>query len=365
MADRRTDRPSANRIDVNEADNLDLDLDQRASVIEDMELDERVADWQEQNRVNSSTIRGTLYKHEALDEKSTKHQIDSYEGIIPLRHAIGLEYGAGRYMLILSTGGPHKERKGTSYRFILHKSYDEKSRKFQEEKAKREREAMSLTMSPVPVPSLPAVSQAESFKDALTLVQGMFGQFMTMIQPIMTRAMSPAPVQSGIKGEIDTYSGLRDILRTMTKNDIAFFNQMKGSFMNPQTDTAEFTDVDDDGNPVQAPEDNKLLGLFERLVKIAEPFIPLLSQNSIAAKTAAAGIRAYPEVKQVIQQAQQNPAFVRKVIDYVKQKEGETGARNVLTNLGLNANQYIPPRLPAPAHPAQKKIIVKKVTKKK
>jgi hypothetical protein len=371
MADRRTDRSAADRIDVT-AD--DLNLDERETVIEDAELDERIADWQEQHKAGALGVKGTLYKHESLDEKSPKIQIDYYEGIIPLRHNMGLEYGAGRYMLILSNGGGRKDRKTTSYRFILHKSYDEKSRKFHEEKARREREASLATMSPVPAPSLPAINQAESFKDALTLVQGMFAQFMTMIQPVMSRAMQPPRSEGdGFKAEVGMFGEFRNLLRQMTKNDIQFMNQMKGSIMNPQTDAAEFSDIDEEGNPKLPPEENKFLGLFERLVKIAEPFIPLLAQNSIAAKTAAAGIRAYPEVKQVIQQVQQNPAFTRKVVEYVKAKEGETGARNVLHNLGLDPNKFMTPALPAPKPvaikrtpaPARKKIVIRKAAKRK
>jgi hypothetical protein len=363
-ADRRPSRTNVSDDDVSES--LLPDVDE--TLIEDSELDERIEDWKEQHRAGTLGVKGTLYKHESVDPKSPKEQVDFYSGTIPLRHDIGLEYGGGRYMLILSTGGGKNERKTTSFRFILHKSYDEKSRKYHEEKTKREREALSQSMSPVPAPSLPAISQADSLKESLALVQGMFAQFMTMIQPVMTRAMQPPRSETeGIKGEITMFGELRTLLRSMTKNDIAFFNQMKGSFMNPTTDTAEFSELDEDGNPVKTPEDNKFLGVFERIVKIAEPFIPLLAQNSIAAKTAAAGIRAYPEVKQVIQQVQQNPAFVSKVVEYVKAKEGINGARNVLINLGLNADKFIPRQIPAPpqagkkvALPAKRKLIVRK-----
>lgn len=334
---------------------IDKDLNPDAEFIEnnetspaDLEVEERLADWLEINRIENSTPVATLYKLIG-DTGEQREQADYFRGVIPSRHEIGLEYGPGRYILIIRNTTGQKGAKSTSIRFRLHESYTEKSLKFKRERAEKERLALG---QPNAVQSaLPATTGKESLIEAFTLVRSMQADTLAMFKPILERILTPATSPLAIpapKSPFEDYALSRQIMKDSLKESMAMINQMQKVMIESHNSGNNGFDEEED---TQRPEDPKQ-SMFDKIIALAEPFINILAQNNMAAKMAAAGIKAAPQFKEVIKDA----GLARRIITYVEQKEGPQRAGIALKNLGIAREDYITPttsggptaHLPAP-----------------
>lgn len=305
----------------------------------DLEVEERLADWLDTNRVENSQPAAILYKFTGTGE--TKEQVDYFRGVIPSRNDIGLEYGAGRYMLILKNTTGRLGYKSTTIRFNLHESYNEKSLKFKRERAEKERfgvggSSVSGTVSP------PSTGK-ESLVEAITLVRSMQAETLNLFRPILERLLVPPPAPATLPAPVpksatlfEEYALTKQILKDSLKENVQMFSMMQKNML----ENRQAVDPDDNDDPL--PDEKQ--GLFEKIIALAEPFIKILSENSMAAKMAAAGIKAAPAFKEVIQDA----GLARRIISYVEQKEGPERAAMALKNLGINRGDYMQPVSPSP-----------------
>ena len=316
--------------------------------IEDIEVEARLSEWLDLNKVENSTPFATLYKFKG-PVGDAKEQVDYFRGVFPSRHEIGLDYGSGRYMMIVQNATT-REKKGTSVRFTLHESYDEKSRQYKREKAEKERLSAPL----VPAPSLPApvpVDNKASLMEALSLVRSMQNDTLLMFRPFLEKAIAPAASREPVN-PFQEYALTRQILKDNMKENITMFSTMQKALI--ESKTAPDLDGDDESG-----EEQKEKGLFEKIIELAGPFINILAENNTAAKLAAAGIKAAPQFKEVIHDV----GLARRVIQYVEQKEGPERANIALRNLGISRGDYFKDVTPgepgkqAPGTPTRAKVV--------
>lgn len=342
---------------------INRDLDPDASFQEndaegssvDLEVEERLADWLETNRVENGSPVATLYKFSG-DSGETREQVDYFRGVFPSRHEIGLEYGPGRYILIIRNTTTSKGAKSTSVRFRLHESYAEKSLKFKRERAEKERLALGQsngTPSALPPPQ----TGKESLIEAFTLVRSMQADTLAMFKPILERILTPAAPPVALpapKSPFEDYALSRQIMKDSLKESMSMMTMVQKAMIDARSGSADPDDLDDEE---KLPDEKQ--SLFEKIIALAEPFINILAQNNIAAKMAAAGIKAAPQFKEVIKDA----GLARRIISYVEQKEGPERASVALKNLGIAREDYIrpaadarapAPRLPAPTGPGKR-----------
>ena len=336
-----SDRPTDSLFPGEDFQEGDKGVEDKATA--DSDLEARIDDWATQNNAENISPCATLYRFHDLLRGDEKSQVNYYKGNIPTRHEIGEMYGGGRYMLVLTRPpGVKQPRKSTSYRFTLHSSYD----RLRAERAEKEAAAMTGNRPAVIIQDNgPRQSSTETFKETFALMQGMMSNIFTMLSPLLNRAMEPrqiaGPSGNTAQDQIGVYAALKDILKTQTKADIDFFTEMKKGFMNmnpTETDTAD---------PEEIPAEEKK-SLLERILAIAEPFIPMLAQNTAQAKIAAAGIRAMPQVKAAVKQITASPDLLQKIVSYVEKKEGREGAIIALRNMGIEAG-VSSPVLPPPS----------------
>lgn len=298
----------------------------------DLEVEERLADWLEVNRVENGSPVATLYKFTG-ETGEAREQVDYYRGIFPSRHEVGLEYGPGRFILIIRNTTAQKGAKSTSCRFRLHESYLEKSLKFKRDKADRERPVLGPPNA-LP-PALPAPQNGkESLLEAFTIVRSMQADTLAMFKPILERILSPAavPALPAPKSPFEDYALSRQIMKDSLKESMNMMAMMQKAMV----DARSGTDPDPDDEE-KLPDEKQ--SMFERIIALAEPFINILAQNNLAAKMAAAGIKAAPQFREVIKDAN----LARRIITYVEQKEGPERASVALKNLGLAREDYLRP----------------------
>ena len=277
--------------------------------------------------------------------------------ILPSRHDIGIMYGSGKYYMIVYRPAKGKQpAKRTSYRFELAETYDT---------MKAENEAKKAAI-PVYTPSIahPQPNQGESLKEALTLMQGLvmqvFGMFQPLINAALVRPEPPAlpPPVSNPMGDMGFMKTFNEVMKNQVKENVRFYNDITRSAV-AMGQTGPDTDIDTPAPVEKEPED-----FLSRIMKIIEPFISILAENSIKAKAAAAGFRAIPEVKKVIQEISKSPDNVNKIVSYVVEKEGPEGAVNALKNMGIDPDKYKISMVQVPVPPQPQTKPAKKPVKK-
>lgn len=329
----------------------------------DIEVEERLAEWLETNRVENSLPCATLYKFSGATGEQ-KEQMDYFRGVIPSRHEIGLLYGAGRYMLCIRNTTGQKGAKSSSIRFTLHESYNERAANFKREKADKER--LALGQSTNQISALPpAQTGKESLLEAVTLVRAMQSDTLAMFKPILERLLVPAVPAAPQKQTtpFEEYALTRQILKDNLKENISMYSTMQKTLIENQAGNSRDRDDDQDDDQETAPDEKQ--SMFDKIIALAEPFINILAQNNMAAKMAAAGIKAAPQFKEVIKDV----GLAKRIISYVEEKEGAERAAIALKNLGINRDDYrgsaaaqtpAAPRLPVAA--PRKALPAKKAT---
>lgn len=329
----------------------------------DSELESRIEDWITQDNIENVQPCATLYKFIDPFKGEDKRQVNYFKGEIPSRHEIGLLYGGGRYFLVLTRpAGSKQPRKSTSYRFSLHDSYNAL-------KAAKEQKDLETARQNVPAVSIGPYQgytppdNTAIFRETFSLMQGMMSTILQTLSPLLSRVQEPPklspPSGNMAQEQIGVYGALKDLLKTQTRGDIEFFNEMKRGFMTTDTATAKENDLDD----VQPEEKQSIL---ERLLTLAEPFIPLLAQNTMQAKAAAIGIRAMPQVQAAVKSITADPVLLQKVVSYVEAKEGREGAIIALRNMGIKvAGTPTPPaRIARPVIRSSPPLLKKPGTRK-
>jgi hypothetical protein len=335
--DGRERHPTNNRDGIDFPENADF-VENNDSASVDIEVEDRLADWLETNRIENSTPVATLYK--LIGETGeTREQVDYFRGVIPSRHEIGLNYGPGRYIMIIRNTTGMKGAKTTTIRFRLHESYKEKNFAFKREQVEKERFALGQPNALPPAVPAPQ-SGKESLLEAFTLVRSMQADTMAMFKPILERLLTPATPAIPMKSvtPFEEYALTRQILKDNLKENVSMFSTMQKALIDSRSPS---TQDDDDTDDLPAEKQS----LFEKIIALAEPFINILAQNNTAAKMAAAGIKAAPQFKEVIRDA----SLARRIISYVEEKEGPERASIALNNLGISRADYTPPSKSTPA----------------
>jgi len=265
-------------------------------------IDEDLKRWIAEKNAENKEFVVYLYKFDNPVTGRLKSLIDQYENEIPDQHTIGLTHGGGRYYMLIAVheGG---KRTLTNTRWVrIHKRYDELRIKNQ----------VAALPAPVPVPA----NNMDGMEYAFKMFQAVIGT----LTPLLSRQL---PAVDPMQQAFTAYN--------LTKN------VLKDSLMDTQNLYKEMAKKQigiDDGGGADAPffdegrEPEK--SLLEKLIPLAEAFLPLLLKNDLQAKAASATIRALPQFKEVV-----NSPQLQKIIEYVDKKEGVKNADIILRNLGI------------------------------
>jgi hypothetical protein len=306
--DRQRKRNTDDRL-KNNGDNEPIEVKEDESGADDIGdydtsfVDEDLKRWVAEKHGENEEYIVYLYKYDNPVTGKQKSLCEQYTNEIPDVHTIGLTHGSGRYLLLIAV---HKDgkRSVTNTRYIrLHKHYDE---------LKNKNQLSGQSLQPVHV-----VNNQDSMEYAFKMFQAVINT----LTPLIARGNTPAvdPMQQALSAYALTKNVLKDSLHDT--------QDLYKDFARKQLELGEGNMAIDNDLEFETVEEKSLL---EKILPLAEAFIPLLLKNNVQARAASATIRALPQFKQVI-----NSPQLRKIIEYVDKREGAKKADIILKNLGI------------------------------
>lgn len=269
--------------------------------VHDPLVESKIAEWIAQENVEKQTVTATLYKFDDPNSGSEKKQVCKWTGDIPDSHTIGLKFGSGRYMFILTIPpGKKKDRRITSYRFRLHAYYDELR------KGELNQELLSgpsPTRSPVPVPM--QGNGSDTTAQAFTMLKEVLALFL----PLLTRQQTPQP--SNGHDLIGAYSMMRQVMKDSLLENQQLLSDMQRKYMRMIPATAE----KEEG--IEFADEEKPKSMLEQFLPMLEKFVvPLLNKPPMVQQATLSGMQAIPHVSETIKQIAKNKEEVSRFIEY-------------------------------------------------
>lgn len=271
----------------------------------DPEIGLKLDKWVSMANIENKEVTVHLYKFDDAKSGNEKMLIDTFKNDLMEQDSIGRKYGGGRYMMIVHVpAGKRQKAKTTCRRFRLHPRYDQ---------LMREEQGFGNIVQPVYTPQRVDNSN-NGLKEAFTMVQ----QVIQMLVPLINR---PQQTQQNID-PLGMNRVLTDMMKANVKENMSLMSDMQRKLLNVSQPTGEDEEEDE-----KEPEEKK--SLLDRLLPIAENFLPLLMKNDFQAKATAAGIRAIPEFTKIVKDTTE----VNNLIRYLDKVKGTEAANIVLKNL--------------------------------
>lgn len=245
-----------------------------------------------------------LYKYDDYISGERKSFIAKYrDGESPDEDSIGIEHGAGRYLLCMMLPPGSKEEKDGRmriYRFRVNQRYD---------KIKKEREALQLSM-PVQQSVVQQIPGA-NFSDAF----GMVEKVIALITPILNR-----PKDENIQDVMrSSYGMVNDIIKQNVNDSMKLIGDLqKGALMK--------------GEPVEteAIEENNP-SLLEQFAPILNEWLPKLLGGGPQGKAVSQVVQMTPQFQQVMK----DKVELNRIIKYLKDTRGDKETAQILSALNI------------------------------
>lgn len=309
--------------------NLDTDeIREETDFTGEVTFDRKLRDWLSKENYENLSATVTLYKFDNPATGTEKAQCGQWSNEIPDSHTIGLTYGSGRYLVLVTTPEGAKQAKAIKgYRFRLHTYYDE-----------LRRQAIAAGSMPL----LPGASGSAAYsapagirpgpaggslEGGLSLVREVLGIIMPILE---VRGRGAAPVDDMLMGQ---YSAMSKMLNKNLMDNHQMLLEMKRNEV-LGADPAGIDEVDDEEKP----------SIIEQLSPLIQKFLPLLLGNTPAAAATAATVRAIPDFKRIMG----NPGEVGRIVAYLDNAIGKDKTDIVLRRLKVNRPGSAGPRPAAP-----------------
>lgn len=274
-----------------------------------------------------------LYKYDDPKTGNEMQQVGKFAGEeIPDPHNIGIRFGAGRYGIKLYTAkGKAESSKQDWGTFKIHPIYDEYKAKADVETHNAE---IKRFTGQQPTGNIPSSGIAEPFL--------MVKEILAMILPIITAATRTAGTPGGARQEtpaemLNSYAMMQKLLKTNLFDTAETLKQYSQRYIAAPAQDDNYEDETDDQQP---KEKNVVL----KIIEMIEPFFGLIASKSPAATLAAQGLRAAPQVMEILQDS----GLCRIIVQHFDRTKGRAAADLALKNIGIDreklfAQQQLPP----------------------
>lgn len=286
---------------VNVGDLVELDESDLGAVVNEIGIETKLRQWAERENVEALTVRTYVYKYENPTSGDIKVLCDRIDEDIPDPHSIGLLYGAGRYMMIVSIPqGGNQSSKAKGLRFRLHARYDELR-----DKAK----AGQLQDPAAGAAAVPVVSgSGSSLKDGIEMVRVV----VDMLRPLLETKQAAAPDMSRVlEGQYDMVQRIMQKSLSQSQDLIAEVNRAK-------LDSAGGDAVED-----REPD------FIEKIGPLLDRFLPVLLGGGPGGAATAAAVKSLPEFAQVVSNARE----LGRVVAYLDKSQGREKTDKLLAAL--------------------------------
>lgn len=256
-----------------------------------------------------------LYQYDNYHSGKQKSLIDKfYQTAPPDEHDIGIEYGSGRFILILvmPISVKHPDGLMRAYRFRVNQIYDKRSVR----KGSGSEQPVPPSMPQQFSPPVPVQNNQAPMLEAFTMIE----KIISVIAPLLNRPQqqqNPDGVQDVIK---DTYAVVSEVMKNSMVENFKMIQDM-------QRNQIEFMDDKEDKRRTDPPEPSFL----EKIAPLLQEWLPKLLKDDAQSKVVQGLIKNVPQVKEILSDQSQLTA----VVNYLVETEGVESTAKVLQNLGI------------------------------
>ena len=298
----QVDEPETEPGGINQDDSFKF-----AEVHEIPDIDSRLAQFIADKGFEECEKKASLYKFDHPTSGVKKAFICSYHSDLPDHEEVGLKFGSGRYVLMVSFPGYEDSKTNkppmASFSFKIHKRFDQLSIEHNN-----------------PGAVLSGNNVENGMTNAMSNMKEIMSMFMPMIVTMMTNQSKPPAISDQMTGMYDLMGGM-----------------MKKSFSDQQTLISELgkkqleLDIDEDGDD---------MGTAEKIITFIAPHIDTIiekfsGRQTIAKKTeqmaTANMVRMLPEYNTLLK----SKSDLGKVISYLNQKGDKETIARMTKALGL------------------------------
>lgn len=251
--------------------------------------------WLEEN--DDDSFKVTLYKYESGKKKAF---VGQWEDEAPSKNDIGMKYGSGKYLLMISLPAISLEDKPRikSYTFRIHEIFDSYLKK-----------------------DAPAIVPIDPQLQMIQMMQAM----MSIITPLMAAMRQPQvdPLSMFQPFMAKQAEMMQDITKTSIQNQLATANEL---INNRLADDGE-DDLDEESEDMNQPN------LFESILPLIEQFLPTIigDKTGMVAKGLLGAVKKAPQFKAIVQD---KTSYIR-LIEHLDGKYGNAETNRILKMLKL------------------------------
>lgn len=274
----------------------------------ELSFDVRLKEWLDVHNRERITPQVYLYKFDNPKSGNEKALISKFEEDIPDAHSVGLQYGSGRYLVLVTTPATKTQKQIVrGYRFRVHEHYD---------KIRSNDNVRQGSDTPLPLyNTLPVVQTSNPMSEGLGMIKEVLG----LVLPIIAASRSNQPDMGSFMAK--QYSQMGDIMK---HNLIESGKLMADAMRTKLSDNSLLV------NEVDEPEENS--SIIEQVLPYIKEFIPALIGNGPASTATAKMVQTLPQFKQVVN----NRNEVKRLISYLDESQGSEITDKVLKKFKIS-----------------------------
>lgn len=271
----------------------------------DQEFESVFTTWMEENRVEDNVARVSLYKFDNFTSGNEKSFCSEWQNEIPSKHSIGLKFGSGRYLLLVSFAKTDKTPpivKGK--RFRLHPQYDELKRKEDEKN-----NVNGITS---------IVHTGNSLQDSVKVL----AELINTIKPLMnSNANQPPPMVDMSPYLLQNYTMMQNVLKRSLMDQQKTIEDMRNYYEN---------DIEESGDEMETATTGN--SLIDTLLPLAEKYLPTILGNSPQAKLLVNVLKNLPQFKAIVDDKKELGEWV----DAMDAEVGKNKTDKFLKRIGIS-----------------------------
>ncbi|NOR84601.1 hypothetical protein GQ473_00640 [archaeon] len=274
-----------------------------------------------------------IYKHAPGGGRSGMELCTQVTGEMPDEHNIGLQFGSGKYRVVIQANDADGRSYSTSKTFQLHKRYDILMNQG------NSNPAMAAMQSLVPIVSSSPNNNNNgmgNMREMLVMMQS----FMQILQPLIGGGRQQEPEYVG-KMFAENFKMMNESMRTVYSDTSQFLNE-------------KLRDNNGLGEVVESESEvTGVMGMIGTIIPLVEKFLPAILDNKPGGKLTVETIKALPQ----FQKMSKDRDMINKLVGHIYKKHGEDAARLACKKFGI--------RYSSPAKKKVKALDQKKVLNKK
>jgi hypothetical protein len=280
-------------------------------------LDAKLRTWVEATRYENTQSTCTLYRFDHPTTGEDKSQCNQWTDEIPDAHTIGITYGPGRYLLLVTVprsviNGKPGPRAIKGYRFRIHPYYDELRRRASQD-------AGYPVMGYGPRPGAGAGPMPAGM-DAMSQGLGMVREVLQIVSPLL-RAKEGSGDMAAMM--MRNYSMMNDVMRkNMIESQELMADSIRSRPAGPVQDRMPDDGAGDDDDPPQPT-------LIEQITPLLNTFVPLILGKGPAGTVAVEAVKAMPQ----FQQMTADSGELRKLVSHLDKTIGKEKVDGLLKRL--------------------------------